>query len=221
MQPGARSKGCAIFKKYACILGALALLWVAPAPATGQTAEPDHARPSAAQTADGVPERSAADLLLSPESEEFPDLRLLALSPASGSAVVAGSDGILRIARSGERLEGTTLRVVAVLPDRLEVEQTLAGDQGATPVKRRLWVHRAEGAKNSRVQVLEPAEPAPEPTGAPLPPGAPELLTESQIPQAATVSGPGGRDPPNPSEAPPDSEDAAEPPPPPSSGRHR
>ena len=206
--------------------GWLAVLLLLPAaPLAGQavqTAEPDAARRPAAQTARTAPGRPADEAtVLSLDSEGFPELRLLAVSPASESAVVADGDGTLRIAHSGKTLEGTTLRVVAILPDRLEVEQTLAGDPGATPVKRRLWVHRAEGAGTSRVQVLEPAEPAPERTGAPLPPGARELLTESQVPPAATVSGSARSDSPDPSEAPPDSEDAAEPPPPPSSGGHR
>jgi len=93
------------------------------------------------------------------------DLRLLALSPASESAVVEVDEeeaGALHLVHPGESIGATGLRVVRVLPDRVEAELTTPAEPGAPPVRRRLWIYRAKGTAPSRVQLFDRVPPAPE-----------------------------------------------------------
>lgn len=101
-----------------------------------------------------------------------PAFRLLALSPASGTAVVAAGTeaepGSPTLVRKGEEIGETGLTLVEVLPDRIEVRQELPAADGAPPEERRLWIDRAHGAEPSRVQILDRAAPPAQALGAPL-----------------------------------------------------
>jgi len=101
-----------------------------------------------------------------------PAFRLLALSPASGTAVVAsGSEaepGSPTLVRKGEEIGETGLTLIEVLADRIEVRQERPAEGGAPSEERRLWIYRARGAQLSRVQVLDRAAPPVQTLGAPL-----------------------------------------------------
>ncbi len=90
------------------------------------------------------------------DSVRLPSLEVLALAPVEGRAVVQLADERLRVVSAGDLLPAA-VRVVEVLPDRLVLEQAVAG---ADP--RRLWVYEPErpGAA-SRVEVLESDLPRP------------------------------------------------------------
>jgi len=101
-----------------------------------------------------------------------PALRLLVLSPASGTAVVTcgteADPGRPTLVREGEEIGETGLTLIEVLADRIEVRQERPGEGGGPPEERRLWIDRARGAEPSRVQVLDRAVPPAQALGAPL-----------------------------------------------------
>lgn len=90
--------------------------------------------------------------------------RLLSLSPVDGKAVLQRRSGELDLLAVGQRLSGTEIEVVQVLPDRLVLEQWVAGDGEDEPDRRRrIWLFRTTSpGKASRIQVLDPRAP-PEP----------------------------------------------------------
>ena len=112
-------------------------------------------------------------------ADDLPEVRLLASSPASNAAVVRVGRDELQVVRVGDRIETTRLEVTAILPGRLEVDQTLPATADDPLRRRRLWIHRARGARPSRIQVLD-REPPPVPLpGVPAspslsPPGEPK-----------------------------------------------
>jgi len=142
------------------------------APELGRTASP-HPHPSPA--AAGVAElgSSATPLLEDPSGGGEPGstagrlgpLRLLALSPGSGVAVIARSGGELLVVRPGEPLPGTGAVVTGILPDRVELELDRGPHAGAGGLPLRVWLLRADpgGAEPSRVVTLDPAPPPPPP----------------------------------------------------------
>lgn len=144
----------------------------------------------------------------SEEAGELPELRLLALSSASGTAVVQVGGVELHTVRTGELLGSTDLVVTEVLPDRLEVVQTVTGEHARAPVRRRLWIHRAEGAKASWVRVLEQTAPTEDRAGRMLAPESPAAL-----PPDATVSPPARKNTSAPAEDPEGPGEPARPPP--------
>ncbi len=108
-------------------------------------------------------------------ADDPPVVRLLALSSASATAVVAGeaegahgANGALHVVRPGQEIGETGLTLIQVLPDRIEVRQRVSGGAGTLPRERRLWIYRADGAGPSRVQVLDRAAPVPPRRATPL-----------------------------------------------------
>ena len=72
-------------------------------------------------------------------------LRVLALAPAAGEAVLRWPDGRLRVVRGGEALDGTDIRVLQVLPDRLVLEEVLTS--ASQSARRQLvWLYKAPQA---------------------------------------------------------------------------
>lgn len=128
-------------------------------------------------------------------ADALPVLHLLALSPASETAVVAceggtGEEGDEEavpggplLVRTGEEIGASGLTLVAVLPDRIEVRQVLPAEAGVPSRDRRLWVYRSRGGAASRIQVLDRIAPAGPRLGAPLPvaPHGPEASSAPSI----------------------------------------
>jgi hypothetical protein len=87
-------------------------------------------------------------------------VRVLALAPAEGRAVVQWPDNTMQVVQIGERFQGTVATLRQVLPDRLVVEESPPhADLGGTAV---LWLYQAPQTggpgRLSRFQPHKPAE---------------------------------------------------------------
>jgi hypothetical protein len=96
------------------------------------------------------------------EPGDWKDLRLVATSPASGTAVVESPEGRLAVVRTGESLVPGGPRVHRVRTDRLVLEDSLDGEDGKAARRVRYWMFRAkEPDLPSRVVLLSRIPPPP------------------------------------------------------------
>ncbi len=96
------------------------------------------------------------------EPGDWKDLRLVATSPASGTAVVESPEGQLTVVRVGESLVPGGPSVHHVRADRLELEDSVDGDDGKAARRVRYWMFRAkEPNLPSRVTLLSQSPPPP------------------------------------------------------------
>ena len=96
------------------------------------------------------------------EPGDWKDLRLVATSPASGTAVVEAPGGKLTLVRVGESLVKGGPKVHHVRADRLELEDSVDGDDGKAARRVRYWMFRAkEPNLPSRVVPLSRTPPPP------------------------------------------------------------
>ncbi|HUP42203.1 MAG TPA: hypothetical protein VM599_03250 [Thermoanaerobaculia bacterium] len=106
---------------------------------------------------------------------ELEDFRLLVTSSSSGLAVVARGSGELSVVGPGDTLPGAGATVLAVFPDRLEVEaRRPESAEGPAGPPRRLWLFRAEApGRPSRIVILDREAPPSPARLAPIPPAPP------------------------------------------------
>ncbi|MGE3540695.1 MAG: hypothetical protein AB7N91_25055 [Candidatus Tectimicrobiota bacterium] len=102
---------------------------------------------------------------LSWSAEPLAGLRVLALAPAAGQAVVRWPDGRLLLVRVGDVMGASGARLLQVLPDRLVLDE-VHSEGAALPTPQQVWLYKAPGdGGESRLVRLYRTLPASEQPG--------------------------------------------------------